>query len=218
MRGILRAAGAPRRGRRRELLLRWGVRLPPLAGLAERLASALAGREPERVVRPEARRAAVAVVVSREDEPALIFIRRKVRQGDPWSGQMAFPGGFQAADGELLATTASRETREETGLDLDECGQLLGAMDEMSPRTPHLPPIIVSPHVFSVGGREAIAPGDEADEALWISARDVFDPANHTTLTLPGGERTFPAIVVGPHLVWGLTERILRQVATLAEV
>ena len=206
------------RRRRRGLLLRRGVRLPQLAGLAERLASALAHREPERVVRSEARRAAVAVVVSREDDPALVFIRRKVRVGDPWSGQMALPGGFQAANGESLAATAARETREETGLDLTGVGRLLGALDELSPRTPHLPPIIVSPHVFAVSARAPLVPGDEADEALWLPARDIFDPANRTTfaLPLPGGERAFPAIEVGTHLVWGLTERILQQLASIA--
>jgi ADP-ribose pyrophosphatase YjhB (NUDIX family) len=194
------------------------VRLPQLAGLAERLASALAIREPERVVRPEARRAAIAVVVSRDDNPALVFIRRKVRQGDPWSGQMALPGGFQAANGEPLATTAARETLEETGLDLAGCGRLLGVLDDLSPRTPQLPPIIVSPHVFAVGARALLVPGDEADEALWLPARDIFDPANRTTFALPfpGGERAFSAIEVGTHLVWGMTERILLQVAAIA--
>ena len=221
----LRAEPAAHRSRRhahreggRELLFRRGVRLPQLAGLADRLASALARREPQRVTRAEARRAAVAVVVSRDDEPALIFIRRKVRQGDPWSGQMALPGGFQATNGESLAATAARETREETGLDLAMGGHLLGALDDLSPRTPHLPPIIVSPHVFAVTARAPLVPGDEADEALWIPARDIFDPANRTTFALPfpGGERAFPAIEVGTHLVWGLTERILHQVAILA--
>ena len=223
----LRAEPAAHRSRRhahreggRELLFRRGVRLPQLAGLAERLAAALAGRRPVRVVQPEARRAAVAVVVSGEDDPALVFIRRKVRLSDPWSGQMAFPGGFQSADGETLATTAARETREETGLDLDARGRLLGAMDDLSPRTPFLPPIVVTPHVFAVGAREPLAPGEEADEALWIPARDIFGPANRTTfvLSVPGGERAFPAIEVGSHLVWGLTERILRRVAEFARI
>ena len=223
----LRSEPAAHRSRRRthreggrELLFRRGVRLPQLAGLAERLATALAARQRERVVRPEARRAAVAVVVSREDDPALVFIRRKVRQSDPWSGQMAFPGGFQAGSGESLATTAAREAFEETGLDLAAHGRLLGVMDDFSPRTPFLPPIVVTPHVFAVGAREPLAPGDEADEALWIPARDIFDPANRTTfaIALPGGERAFPAIEVGSHLVWGLTERILLHVAEFARI
>lgn len=179
---------------------------------------ALARREAERALRPEARRAAVAVVVTREEEPAFVFIRRRERQGDPWSGQMAFPGGFRARDDEPLATTAARETREETGLDLAARGSLLGALDELSPRTPFLPPIVVAPHVFAIGVREPLRPGDEAEEALWISARDLFDPTHRTTflVALPGGEHAFPAIQVGPHLIWGLTERILDRVALIA--
>lgn len=196
------------------------MRLSQLEGLAERLAAALAGREPQGVVRPEARRAAVAVVVTREEEPAFVFIRRRERRGDPWSGQMAFPGGFRARDDEPLATTAARETREETGLDLATSGRLLGALDDLSPRTPFLPPIIVSPHVFAVGAREFLVPGDEAEEALWISAHDIFDPGNRTTFlfALPEGERAYPAIQVGPHRIWGLTERILDRLAALATI
>jgi len=89
-------------------------------------------------------------------------------------------------------------------------------MDDFSPRAPFLPPIVVSPQVFAVGPREPLVPGEEADEALWISARDIFDPANRTTFALPGGGRAFPAIEVGPHLVWGLTERVLDRVSVLA--
>jgi 8-oxo-dGTP pyrophosphatase MutT (NUDIX family) len=171
-------------------------------------------------VRGGARRAAVAVVVSGDAEPALVFIRRRVRAADPWSGQMAFPGGFQAPDREALETTARRETLEETGLDLTRHGRLLGALDDLSPRTPYLPPLIVAPFVFAVPGRVALIPGEEADDALWIPAREIFDPANEAsyTLSFPGGTRDFPAIRVEDHLVWGLTERILRQVAGLVGI
>jgi len=206
--------------RRGRLLLGWRVRLPELGDLAARLARELAGREPRRVVREGARRAAVAIVVSEDGDPAVVFIRRKVRAGDPWSGQMAFPGGFQAADREPLQTTAARETLEETGLDLARHGRPLGALDDLSPRTPYLPPLIVTPFVFALATRVALMPGEEADEALWIPAREIFDPANQAsyTLSLPSGAHDFPAIQVEDRMVWGLTERILRQLADLVGI
>jgi 8-oxo-dGTP pyrophosphatase MutT (NUDIX family) len=163
------------------------------------------------------RHAAVAVVMSDEGDPALLFIRRQVRAGDPWSGQMAFPGGFRAADDEPVLRTARRETLEETGLDLGT-SRFLGALDELSPRMPFLPPLVVTPHVFLVPGRAPVAPGCEADEVLWIAVRDLLDPENLTacSVPLPTGTRDFPAIRIGSRVIWGLTERIIRQIADLA--
>jgi 8-oxo-dGTP pyrophosphatase MutT (NUDIX family) len=170
------------------------------------------------VQREGARQAAVAVVLSESPDPALVLIRRKVRAGDPWSGQMAFPGGFQAHASEPLEDTARRETLEETGLDLGALGQLRGALDDVSPRTPFLPPLVVRPYLFTVAAASPLSAGDEADAALWIPATQLFDPTRQTlhSLPMPDGVRQFPAIALGEHLVWGLTERILRQVADLA--
>jgi len=185
--------------------------------VAPGLESVLAARQPRRVARPGAKRAAVAVILGGRADPALVLIRRKVRSGDPWSGQMAFPGGFRASDAEPLEITASRETAEETGLDLSARGRLLGALDDVSPRSPYLPPLIVAPFVFALPDRPALAPGEEADEARWVPVRELFDPARRTsfTLTLPSGTRHFPAIQVGDNVVWGLTERILSSVISL---
>jgi 8-oxo-dGTP pyrophosphatase MutT (NUDIX family) len=193
------------------------VRLPQLGDWAARLERALARRGPQRVAREGAKRAAVAVVVGESADPAIAFIRRRVRPGDPWSGQMAFPGGFQASDAEPIETTARRETLEETGLDLSRHGRLLGALDDVSPRMPYLPPLVVAPFVFAVPSLPALVPGEEAEEALWIPVREVFDPSNRSscTLSLPSGTREFPAIRVRDHVVWGLTERILRLVEEL---
>jgi 8-oxo-dGTP pyrophosphatase MutT (NUDIX family) len=170
------------------------------------------------VLREGARQAAVAVVLSEAADPAFVLIRRKVRAGDPWSGQMAFPGGFQARASEPLEATASRETREETGLDLGSLGRLRGALDDVSPRTPFLPPLVVRPYLFTVAAVSPLSAGDEADAALWIPATELFDPARQTlhALPTPDGVRQFPAIAVSGHVIWGLTERILRQVADLA--
>lgn len=219
--GAQRAAErANRRGaRRRGRVLRGRrVRLPELDDLVSRLARAFETREPRRVSRAGAKRAAVAVVLGGDVAPGIAFIRRKTRAGDPWSGQVAFPGGFQASDAESPETTARRETLEETGLDLARHGRLLGPLDDVSPRTPYLPPLIVAPFAYAVPSLENLVPGDEADAALWIPVGEIFDPGNRTSfrLSLPGGTRDFPAIQVRDLVIWGLTERILQQVAELA--
>jgi len=199
-------------------LLRWRLRLQQLGDFVSRLTGAVGGRQSGLVQREGARQAAVAVVLSEGADPAIVLIRRKVRAGDPWSGQMAFPGGYQVDGSERIEDTARRETLEETGLDLRTLGRLRGTLDDVSPRTPFLPALVVRPHLFTVAGISPLRAGDEADAALWIPVSELFDPARQTlfSLPLPDGVRQFPAIAVGEHVIWGLTERILRQVADLA--
>jgi 8-oxo-dGTP pyrophosphatase MutT (NUDIX family) len=219
-RAAVRRADHRRARKRRGLLRRRGLRLPELAGIIPRLEASLAARTPRQVVRPEARRAAVAVILGGNADPAIVLIRRRERTGDPWSGQMAFPGGFQASDREALERTAERETEEETGLRLAAAGRLLGALDDVSPRTPHLPPLIVAPFVFAVPGSPGLTPGEEVDQAIWVPVRELTALTNRTTYTLrlPDASREFPAIRIGPHVVWGLTERILADLFTVAGI
>src|SRR5262245_2019379 len=89
--------------------------------------------------------AAVALVIRETGQGALdvLFMKRAAREGDPWSGQVSFPGGRRDKTDADLAATVIRETREETGLDLSTHGELFGALDEIRPRTPMLPPVIV---------------------------------------------------------------------------
>ncbi len=92
---------------------------------------------------------AAAVAVILHDGAAgleTLFIHRAVRAGDTWSGQIAFPGGRrEPTDTDLLAT-AIRETMEEIGVDLS-AAERLGVLDDLYPRTPVLPPVVVRPFV-----------------------------------------------------------------------
>jgi 8-oxo-dGTP pyrophosphatase MutT (NUDIX family) len=196
------------------------VQLPELASFVERLRSALAGRPPVPVDRPEARRAAVALLVAEGADPAILFIKRQRRAGDPWSGQMALPGGFTAAGDLSLEATARRETAEETGIELGDAAALLGTLDDVSPRTPYLPPIVVRPFVFLLPDARPPAVGPEVEAAVWLPASQLFSPQYRRPfrLTLPGEVRELPSIVIGDYTIWGLTERVLNQLAELGAV
>ena len=202
------------------MLLRRRVQLPELTPLSfvERLSRALAGRTPVTVDRPEARRAAVALVVSgTAADPAILFIKRKQRVGDPWSGQMALPGGFASPQDPSLEATARRETVEETGVALDQAGALLGALDDVSPRTPYLPPIVVRPFAYRLADRAEPLPGPEVDAVLWLPVSQLFSAGHRRPfrLTVRDETRDFPSIVIGEYTIWGLTERVLHQLEEL---
>ena len=172
---------------------------------------ALRDHHPQVADVPDARPAAVALVLLEGPQGLeILLIRRAERADDPWSGQIALPGGrYDVGDRDLFAT-AVRETREETGVDLS-AAERLGVLDDLHPRTPTLPPVVVRPFVFALTRRAGLVPSDEVQRAFWLPLGRLSDPGvrRAVTLTLHGAVRTFPAYLVDDELIWGLTERIL---------
>jgi 8-oxo-dGTP pyrophosphatase MutT (NUDIX family) len=188
--------------------------------LLQRLASALA-QHPGRVGEYEGSpmRAAVAIVlrVSSAGVLELLLIQRAEREGDPWSGHIALPGGRRESDDATLEDTAIRETREETAVDLASDAISLGTLDELHPRTPVLPPIVVTPHVFVMRGDAELQPSEEVAEAFWVPLSLFSDPSvdHESTVRARGAEWRVPSYVLGERIVWGMTERILRNLFQL---
>jgi 8-oxo-dGTP pyrophosphatase MutT (NUDIX family) len=165
------------------------------------------------------RRAAVALVFRAPDggDAELLVIRRAERVGDPWSGQMGLPGGGASPNDASLEETALRETLEETGIDIRADGHVLGALDDHRPRTPLLPAIIVTPYVAVVRPDVILTLNAEVADALWIPLRVLRDPAaqRDSEVQIRGETRNEPSFVVGPTIVWGMTNRILRSLMVL---
>ena len=165
------------------------------------------------------RRAAVAVVLrtSADVGVELLLIKRSEHEGDPWSGQVALPGGRHEADDATLQDTAVRETREETAIDIATSGVVLGTLDELRPRTPVLPPIIVTPYVAVVRPDVTVSPSEEVALAFWGPLSLFAEPgvAAESTVLARGIERRVSSYLIGAHVVWGMTERILSQLLEL---
>ena len=177
----------------------------------------LRGRVPQRVVDPAAREAAVAIVLCPAGAAGLetLLIERATRQDDPWSGQVAFPGGRRDPGDPALLATAIRETREEVGVTLGEV-DLLGELDDLHPRTRVLPPIVVRPFVFGLRARPEVRLSPEVASHRWVGLEE-FGGAGvyaETEIALVG--RSFPAYRLGAFLVWGMTERIITPLLQLA--
>jgi 8-oxo-dGTP pyrophosphatase MutT (NUDIX family) len=182
--------------------------------LSEALAS-YAGDEDDPLLLEEGYlQAAVAVVLRPGAGLELLLIKRAQSERDPWSGHMALPGGRRDVDDEDLLTTAVRETREETGVDLARQGRSLGRLDVVAPVSPRLPKLTISPFVFGVvRGAEARVASHEIEQVYWVPVDRLRDPGTRGTveIPLPGGPRHFPCYHVADEVVWGLTHRILTQ-------
>lgn len=186
---------------------------PDVARLAVRLASRHSQRlEAEGLTRY----AAIALVLRRSSggEPELLMIKRAEHEQDPWSGHVACPGGRMDPGDRDLEQTAIRETWEETGVDLARDGRILGTLDDMSPRTPSLPPLVIRPFVAVAKPEVEIIANPEVAEAFWVplSAIRETERWGKALVSIRGvGDREVDVFRHGEYTVWGLTHRALTQ-------
>jgi 8-oxo-dGTP pyrophosphatase MutT (NUDIX family) len=139
----------------------------------------------------------------------LLFIQRSLHKDDPWSGNIAFPGGKVEA-GEEPRQAAERETAEEIGLSLDQA-LFLGRMPVV--RGSYLP-VQVSCFVYwlNTADPELVLNG-EVQDTFWANLDDLEDQGHHLTarVTFRGEEFESPAIRLdwpGSPVLWGLTYRL----------
>ena len=189
---------------------------PRVAALATRLRQHVPR---EAVATAHSRLAAVAAVLRVVGEPELLFIKRADAAHDPWSGHVAFPGGRIETSDASLEATAIRETFEELALDLTQ-GHMLGQLDDLAPRSRALPPIIVRPFVAVVAPNVTFVASREVASMFWVPLSQLQhnDAKTEHVMQVNGVTARFPAYRIDAHIVWGLTERIVRQLLSLLEL
>jgi 8-oxo-dGTP pyrophosphatase MutT (NUDIX family) len=167
------------------------------------------------------RRAAVALIfrAGAGGSPELLFIKRAEYPADPWSGQIAFPGGREESADPTLTDTAIRETREETGIDLVRDGTVLGTLDDLRPQTVRLPAVIVRPYVVLLNRFEPLLLSDEVALAFWVPLEAFKDVPSwkDTDVLARGVQMNRRAFHHQGHVIWGMTERILAQLLALLD-
>jgi len=168
----------------------------------------LAGREE---VEKAALHAAVAILVHESPAagPELLFIQRAEREGDPWSGHMAFPGGRRDPADSDLASTAARETLEEVGVELT---RPIGRLDDFAGSgNPRVPPLVVSAYVYEAAERPRIVANHEVHSTVWIPLEWILQARSvvQHTIEREGQSAAFSAVRYQGYTVWGLTYRIL---------
>ena len=143
----------------------------------------------------------------------ILFIKRADKPGDPWSGQMAFPGGHRDSTDHGLKAAAMRETLEEVGLDLIGA-DYLAALDHhwAAPRGLRLD-MVIAPHVFEINGDPDFKLNYEVAETVWAPLAPLLRNERHDTQTISisGSPTVFNGYRLdGGHFVWGLTYRMLK--------
>jgi 8-oxo-dGTP pyrophosphatase MutT (NUDIX family) len=161
------------------------------------------------------KRAAVALIVGPHDE--LLFIRRAERAGDPWSGDMAFPGGRAEPHDPSVRATAVRETMEEIGLDLHGAAYL-GALPPLRSPTrlpsanfgvfPFVFRVEAWPCAFTLSGEVAAVHRFTLERLIVGEGRGTFRYDRN------GYDLELPHVDLDGVRVWGLT---LRMVDALVE-
>lgn len=154
------------------------------------------------------RLAAVAIILDIRSSPRTLLIKRAERHGDPWSGQVAFPGGKMARGDTSARDTAVRETKEELSLDLSKDSSFLGYY---RPFRTHTGEMDVIPAVFQLMRDVRVVPNTEVSEYAWVELTKFLLPRSASTYRFKAGAASMemPAFVIGDYVVWGLTHRIL---------
>jgi 8-oxo-dGTP pyrophosphatase MutT (NUDIX family) len=189
------------------------------------LTKALGKNKPKKVLarRWRKRSAVVALVDGDHAETAsLLMIQRAKREGDPWSGHMAFPGGrAEKVDRNGLAT-AKREMHEEVGFDVDAAehqhlkARVIGRLSDVATtRRSIAKKMVISPYVMMVESRPKLEPNYEVDQAVWIPLAYFSNPDNREISSFKFGDeqREFPCLRYADNqVIWGMTLRMIDEI------
>lgn len=167
------------------------------------------------------KRSAVALVLQvRQGELHILMIKRAEREGDPWSGHMAFPGGRMDRVDDHGYAAAVRETEEEVGLLLDETARYIGRLSDINAR-PHkgLFGMAVSPFVYRLDREVEFTPNHEVAEVVWVPLEFLLDTENREEMVWEyrGVKMPMPCYFYGKRRIWGLSLMMLDELMDLVE-
>ena len=176
--------------------------------LRERLAAAGTGSEqtePAHLrLRDETEAAVLVPLYVRDGELHAVFTKRRedLRRH---AGEISFPGGRRDHPDEQLATTALREAEEEIGL-APETVDLLGTL---TPVSTFVTGYLIYPHVGLIEPIAWKPSPNEVELVLELPLHALIAGYALRPMTRRGFTFETDTYVVGDHLIWGATARIL---------
>ncbi len=163
---------------------------------------------------PGYRQAAVALILSRIGSSyRILFIERATHPGDPWSGNIGFPGGKVEKDDVDTRHAAERETMEELGVDLSKA-EYLGRLSDHDGA--HLP-VLLSCFVYGIVWEKIeFTISEEVKDVFWLTIEELIDPDRRGMheFTFAGDRFESPCVHL-PYddkpVLWGLTYRLVSE-------
>lgn len=166
--------------------------------------------------------AAVAIILrDAEHGTEFLLMQRAQHPKDPWSGQMAFPGGKVEADDESSKAAAIREAHEEVGIQLNE-QDYIGQLDDFygfkanNKYNAH-----VACFVFKVGRLVSLKANYEVADMVWLPISHLDNPSHaHEFYHPKDNSIRMPAVLIDKdkeQILWGLSLRILTTMFELID-
>ena len=136
----------------------------------------------------------------------ILFVKRVENPRDPWSGQIALPGGKRDQKDKNLRETVQREVLEETGINLLEHCRFLGVIEavrsQLNPEMKILPFVVLLEYEPTIRLNR-----NELERYYWLPLETLV--RNERVVKSNLEER--PAFIIGDLEIWGLTFRILKK-------
>jgi 8-oxo-dGTP diphosphatase len=156
--------------------------------------------------------AAVALLLKpRRGDFDLLLVKRVESLSDPWSGQMALPGGKGEPKDASLKGTVMRETLEETGVALGGC-RFLGVLDAV--RSEPKPDFKILPFVILLEDAPELKLNmAELETFIWVPYERLVQSKGVVEFSF--GET--PAYRFADAVVWGITYKILSEFVEIVE-
>ena len=180
----------------------------------EEIKIALESRKVATIAKDSGRRqAAVAMLLTMPDTgPEVLFIRRAEYEGDPWSGDVAFPGGGIEAEDADAQAAAVREVWEEIGLKL-KAEDYLGQLDDLSGA---FLPIHISCFVYLLPNKPEVKLNGEVVATFWMPLAELLNPQRRRKASFDyrGKPLTHPIIDLDGYcerFLWGITYRLFEN-------
>jgi 8-oxo-dGTP pyrophosphatase MutT (NUDIX family) len=166
--------------------------------------------DPSAIASHETEAAVLVPLYEQDGELHAVFTkRREDLRRHP--GEISFPGGRRDHEHERLHTTALREAEEEIGLRPSQV-QLLGTLE---PVRTFVTGYVIFPYVGLIEAGNAWTLSEaEVDVVLELPLRRLIEGFAVRPMTRRGLTFDTDTYVVGDHLIWGATARILGDLLT----
>jgi 8-oxo-dGTP pyrophosphatase MutT (NUDIX family) len=155
--------------------------------------------------------AAVAILVKpNQNDLEFFLVKRAEVDDDPWSGDMAFPGGKKNFQDQTLVDTAIREVLEETSIDLSK-REVIGFIEPIYSSVRKS--LAVQPVVYQFVDYPEVILNYELTKFIWAPLSEI--KKGKTKSIIKGWEG--PVYKVQGETVWGLTFRMLEKIFELLD-